>query len=149
MKGEIYNNIISIWIGAWLCPTSTARRWVKVSWFLKTKTKKCCFVCSTRWTRNRYTSPHLRGTTNLKREKKKNGSKSEPLRFVWRHPILVDDGFLSILLLGYILSVDGTRRTNERTSGCRWKTCFCIIRKKEKKESIRNSLTSYFHLRFY
>ena len=72
MKGEIYNNnIISIWIGAWLCPTSTARRWVKVSWFLKNQTKNVLFCLFNQVNAESLHIPSPKGERQSKKREKK------------------------------------------------------------------------------
>ena len=80
----------------------------------KKTNKKCCFVCSTNWTESLHIHLSPKGQRQSK-ERKKNGSKSE-LRGSFddiRYSLMM---VFSLFYYWVILSVDGTRRTNERLS---------------------------------
>ena len=95
----------------------------------KKKNKKCCFVCSTNWTESLHIHLSPKGQRQSK-ERKKNGSKSE-LRGSFddiRYSLMMVFSLFYYWVIFYRSMAPG-----ERTNDCRWRTCFCIIRKKEKK----------------
>ena len=79
--------------------------------------------------RNRYTSTyHLRGNANLKREKRTEVKANFEVRLTTSDTRWWWFSLYFIIGLFYRSMAPG-----ERTNDCRWRTCFCIIRKKEKK----------------